>query len=92
MKADRDLDMVGVTGSIPVAPTIFFKGLAALRPTGEKMISTNFPRDPSWTHSLSLSFAMAAIACASDVERMEWESEANPMEPPVTPMVTPALS
>lgn len=38
------LDMVGVTGSIPVVPTIFFKGLAALRLAGEKMISTRFPR------------------------------------------------
>jgi hypothetical protein len=87
--------MVGVTGSIPVVPTIFFKGLAALRPTGEKMISTNLPRDPSWAHSLSMNFAMAVIAGASDVERVEWESEAKPIEPPVTPMVTlvtPALS
>jgi hypothetical protein len=32
------LDMVGVTGSIPVAPTIFFNGLRAWRSVDEKMI------------------------------------------------------
>ena len=38
--------MVGVTGSIPVVPTIFFNGLGAMRLAGEEMISTNFPRPP----------------------------------------------
>jgi hypothetical protein len=38
--------MVGVTGSIPVVPTIFFNDLGAWRPVSEKVISTNFPRRP----------------------------------------------
>jgi len=75
-------------------PTTFFKGLAVLRLTGEKMISTNFPRKPSWTFAPSISFATAAIGRAPVVERDERESEAKPLWPPVTPMVTqvtPAL-
>jgi hypothetical protein len=38
--------MVGVTGSIPVVPTIFFSDLAIALSVCEEMISTNFPRNP----------------------------------------------
>src|SRR6478672_12342160 len=38
------LDMVGVTGSIPVAPTIFFNDLGVSPRTANLAVSTNFPR------------------------------------------------
>ena len=66
------LDMVGVTGSIPVAPTILFKDLGALRPLVEGVVSTKAhicagrriqisPDD----HALALGFQVLGGGCRS---------------------------
>jgi hypothetical protein len=66
--------MVGVTGSIPVVPTIFFNGLGAMRQAGEGMISTNFPRRPFGSQVTRLpaldvtGFASASFGLDDDAE------------------------
>ncbi len=80
--------MVGVTGSIPVAPTIFFKGLGAVRLAGEEMISTKFPRRPSGSQVTRLPVPDATGFASGNVG-LDDDAEAQPCFPHVTPKVTP---
>ena len=81
--------MVGVTGSIPVVPTIFFNGLGAMRLAVEEMISTKFPRRP-FGSQVAWPAALDATGFAPDNFGLDDDAEAQPCFSPVTPKVTRA--
>jgi hypothetical protein len=67
--------MVGVTGSIPVAPTIFFNGLGASRLAAEEMVSTNFPRRTIEQGVATLRLGWVTLRVRSAFRSSEQEAE-----------------
>jgi len=67
--------MVGVTGSIPVAPTIFFNDLGASRLAAEEMVSTKLPRRPIKERAATLGLGWVTPPARSAFRSSEQEAE-----------------